>query len=146
MKTYKCHSTHMTVVMAAMVLLTMGGCDEIASDFYERDVEVAPEEVIDLTRTAAPNALPADGTSTDTMVARIPFRAASRVVTFTTTGGVFEVSAAKEVKVRAEPVETASGSLEARAVLRTDTVAARVFVRATVSDYSDTLQIMFVRP
>lgn len=134
------------VVTAATLLVWTSGCDQITSEFFDPDAEVPNEQIIDLRRARAPGPLPANGAATDTLIARIPERATTRVVTFTTTGGMFELSNSKELKVRAESPGPDADHLEARAVLRTDTIAARVFVRASIADYSDTVEVAFVQP
>lgn len=127
----------------AVVAVLLTACDDFPSDFEEEDVP--PAEIIDLSRARAPEPLRADGTTTDTLVARIPEDARVRLITFRTTGGLFERSGTKELTLRAEPPDSGSVDkrLQAEAVLRTDTIAARVFVTATVESFSDTVEVVF---
>jgi hypothetical protein len=132
---------------ALLCLLLAAGCDNLISDF-DRDPDAVPrEEIISLTR-AGTGTLAANGTTRETFFARIPNNAsaASRVITFTTTAGFFELNNAKEVKVRAErDASQPKGPLVAIAVLRADTLTTTAVVSATVSDYRDTVWVPMVR-
>lgn len=139
------HRTSVAIVWA-MLMVGIAACDELTSDFIPRNFEVSPKEIINLTRARAPGTLQANGITTDTLIAHISLKATSRTVTFTTSGGTFEISGVREVKVRAESPLPDAEHLQAKAILRTDTIAARVFVRASVGDFSDTVEIVFVRP
>lgn len=130
--------------LAACVLLPILACDQLTSA-PERDPEdVLPSEIIKL-RVTPTSILPADGKALDTLIARLPKDANARVVTFSTTGGVFQLTAAKQVTVRASKILGAGDSLYARAVLKSDTTAADVIVSAQVSDFRDTVWIHFTK-
>lgn len=130
---------------ALLCLLLAASCDDILSDF-DRDPDAVPtEDIISLTR-AGTGALAANGTTRETISARIPNNASTRVITFTTTAGVFELTNAKEVKVRAErDPSQPKGKLVATAVLRADTLTTTAIVSAVISDFRDTVWVPMVR-
>jgi hypothetical protein len=130
---------------ALLSLLLVAGCDDIFANFdYDPDA-VPLEEIISLTR-AGSGPLSLGGTARDTFFARIPHDANARLITFTTTAGVFELTNAKEVKVRAErDAARPEGPLVARAVLRADTLTTTAVVSAAISDFRDTLWVPMIR-
>lgn len=127
------------------LLLLAAGCDELISEF-EHDPDAVPlEEIISLTRTGS-GPLSLGGTARDTFFARIPHDANTRLITFSTTAGVFELTNAREVKVRAErDAARPDGPLVARAVLRADTLTTTAVVSAVISDFRDTLWVPMIR-
>jgi hypothetical protein len=127
--------------MLALPLLA-NGCDWVTA--ADRD-DVPLEEIISLTRTGT-GALPANGTARDTFFARIPNKANSRQVTFSTTAGIFELTNAKEVKIRAERDATdANGPLVGKVVLRADTLSATAIVSALIGEFRDTLWVPMIK-
>lgn len=123
--------------------LMVAACDFSISDF---DTDATPETPVDsvirLSRVNGHAPMPADGRSTDTLIAVLPADANERQITFSLTHGAFEITNAKEVKIRAE--ERASPDrLEARAVFRSDTVAVRAMASASIGEFRDTLNIQF---
>jgi hypothetical protein len=102
--------------------------------------DVPLTDIIDVFRAQPGNDLLADGQSLDTLVARIPDRATNRVITFSTTVGVFVISGARELPVRASREPGATG-LRARAVLRSDTFNADAIVSAVINDFRDTVTV-----
>lgn len=133
-----------TIVLLVLVAL-LGGCD--AQTFEpERDPDDVPaSEILVISRVGGTIALPADGKSTDIIIVKIPKDAASRVITFKTTAGVFEPTLAQEIKVRAEKEnDTQDDWLVARAVLRADTTATTATVSAAVSEFTVYIQVAFV--
>lgn len=139
------------VVKRAAVLLLVAAvgaaCDDISSGF-ERDPDDVPlSEIIQLTRTGGDLPLRADGQSADTLLAKIPRDASSRVITFTTSRGSFALApGSKTIKVRAErSSDPYDRRLTARAVVVSDTTAGDVVASAAVGEYTDYLVIPFVR-
>jgi hypothetical protein len=127
------------------LFLFASGCDWVASDFDHDPDKVPLDEIISLTRTGT-GALPAYGTARDTFFARIPHDASTRQVTFSTTAGTFELTNAKEVKIRAERnAADPEGPLVAKAVLRADTLPSTAIVSALVSEFRDTLWVPMIK-
>jgi hypothetical protein len=124
------------------VLTAAVACDFSISDFDTDNPETPLDSIIQLSRVNGHASVPADGRSLDTLIAVLPDKANQRLVTFSTTHGTFEITNTKELKVRAE-TRTDPSRLEARAVLRADTVAVRAIVSASVGEFRDTVSIAF---
>ena len=114
----------------------------------DRDPDaVALSEIIELKRVGGDQPLRADGTARDTLEARIPRGASTRVVTFTTSAGHFALApGGGPLKVLAETGTDARDSrLVARAVLVADTLPKTAVVSAGVGDFSAYLEVPFVK-
>ncbi len=137
----------------ARFLLVLAACAAAACglpDLVDPDVDpedVPESEILDLTRTGGDLPLRADGKTQDTLVARIPEGASSRVVTFTTSAGSFLLTpASKTISVRAEKsADLHDSRLVARAVLVADTLPGTAVASAKVGDFTRYLNVPFVR-
>lgn len=135
------------ILALLMAVAGAGACNEWITEF-EPDPESIPlRDIIHLTRAGGRTApLAADGAASDTLLARLPADASTRVVTFTTTAGTFPLTASREAAVRAERDDAdPERRLVARIVLRADTLPAVAVVSAKVADFRDTLSVAFVR-
>jgi ABC-type amino acid transport substrate-binding protein len=131
-------------------LLALSGALAACEDLFdpERDPDEVPlSEAIELSRTGGDLPLIANGRTQDTLVARIPRGASARVVTFTTSAGTFALKpGGTEIKVRAERSgDPRDDRLVARAVLVADTIARTAVVSASVGEFTDYLQVPFVK-
>lgn len=133
-----------TIACLAALATGISACESITTE-NERDESSVPMADI-IAVDASVSSLPADGSSTTRVSAHIPAGASAKTVTFTTTAGVFLESATKEVKVFAAQDASNSGKRVASTLLRSDTVAARAIIRATVGDYYDTVSVTFTKP
>ena len=131
-----------SLIPAAWALWVCGAC-EAWLDTLEPDPETVPlSAIIDLARVGPNLPLPADGVSTDTIIARLPKEATTRVIKFSTTLGSFELTGGqKTIDVRSQ---LEGSKLIARAILVSDTLPGTAVVRASVSEFSSYLQIRFI--
>lgn len=120
------------------VVLTTG-CDQQLQGAPD---DVPLEDIIDLQRSRV-DPLPMDGVTADTLVATLPVDATTRLVTFKATRGVFPITGgARTLVVRAE-VDDATGHPSARAALRADTSSGVAIVSATVSEWTNRVEVPF---
>ena len=105
----------------------------------ERDaVDVPLAEILSVRRVGC-CALSADGVSTDTIIAQIPRESKERSVSFSTTRGVFLGDEKKEASATAFPV--GGEWLEARVVLRADTLPGQAVITSTIAGFRDTVSV-----
>lgn len=127
-----------------LLFATSISCKGLTTPNEKKDSDVPLAEIIDI--DASTTSLPADGSSTVRVSARIPVDASTKTVTFTTTAGLFLESADKKVTIFAQPDSVRTDRRLATTLLRSDTSAVRAIIRATVGEYYDTTSVVFTKP
>lgn len=136
-----------TILSLLVALALAAGCEAIFSEPELDPDDVPPSAVLELRRTGGDQPLLADGASRDTLEARIPKGASTRVVTFTTSRGKFLLSPGKqEIKVRAEPGNDPTDErLIARTVLVADTLPGEAVISASVGEFTRYIVVPFIK-
>ena len=136
---------HSTGLVRSQLLLSLAllvcGCDTITDEPEQDPDAVSSGDVVSI-RVLDDETVPADGSSTTTLAATIPLDASPRVVTFSTTAGVFALSGGKTIPVRAS-LDSDGDALEATAVLRADTTAGVAEVSAVIEGFRASTRITF---
>lgn len=130
----------MSKVLPFIIALFLAGCflesleNELESfdDINDADVMLL---VIDKTE------IKAYGADITTVTARIPEEASSIDITFSTTAGIFPVSATKTIMVRADSVS--GGFRFATTTLISDTTLGVVYVTSSINDIRRTQSLVF---